>query len=124
MAQGWFILGNGPKIPWEDNGRWKKSIKSDQTSCLSRYSSPVYGWDGLELKGYSESILQTILTQPFNEVDARLAAERQMEGLWPEGLEGTWAGRATLNGVFFFLASGILGVVRDLMDQKGAGPGD
>lgn len=34
--------GNGVRdCPRESNGRWKKSIKSDQTSCLSRASPPM-----------------------------------------------------------------------------------
>lgn len=45
--------------PRESNGRWKKSIKSDQTSCPSRSSPPIYGWEGVEVEGRPGSIFWT-----------------------------------------------------------------
>lgn len=41
-----FAWGRSQKLPWENDGRWNKSIKSDQTSRLLRSSPSIYGWDG------------------------------------------------------------------------------
>lgn len=116
-------LGKGPDLPRESNGRWKRSITSDNRVAFPFVGlcTDLAGW-GARGGGYGTDLgpCSDSQTQPPGRAavcggvngGARRPGELARGRDWAETVSSPHP------------QAGILGVVRALMDPQGAGPGD